>query len=129
MDGVSEWAGYPPDKRHRHVLYLMPDMHLKETAGGVGYPQTNWIWQPWRNYKSYQGWATPAQGYMVRDPIQDHVTWHEVGHATQNPMYLGEGKAINNFIICYIRHVKFGQPFNEAFAHALHVPTRSLPLS
>merc|ERR1719162_1789186 len=52
MDGVAEIFGYPIEKRNRgvHMLYLMPEPHIKAGAYGIDYPQVNTIYEPWREY-------------------------------------------------------------------------------
>jgi len=36
MDGMNEMGGFPEDKRNNHVLYLQPDLQIREIAYGVG---------------------------------------------------------------------------------------------
>ena len=58
--------------------------------------------------------------WMVRRPTGWPVAYHELGHTQQRQepefQFSGETEAIVNFLWCYIRHVKFGDPFNVAFA-------------
>ena len=111
MDGVAEWLGYPPEhKYHKHALYLMADLELRRKAHGVGYPQVN---------TGFNVGATINHGYVnhnyVRNPTKMVVEWHEIGHALNMQLYQGEEESINNFLIVYIRHVKFGDDFDIAF--------------
>ena len=151
IDGASEWLGlYPPFRsqaapkgRHRHVLFLAPDLHIKETAYGVGYPQVN---VEHSTNTDYGGWA---QEWMVRNPTGSYVTWHELGHACFQTKYYGEEEAMVNYLltceraalrprsaasrgmhaadrllhsslVCAdIRHVKYGDSYNDAFKLSL----------
>ena len=104
MDGASEWLGYPPHLRHRPVLFIAADLHIAQTAFGVGYPQVNVEYNTVANYGGY------ANEWMVRDPTASYVTWHELGHACLNSKYYGEEEAINNFMYTYILHVREWDP-------------------
>ena len=58
--------------------------------------------------------------WLVRQPTKWAVAYHELGHTQQRQepefQFSGETEAIVNFLWCYIRHVKFGDAFNAAFA-------------
>uniref|UniRef100_A0A7S2BTC5 Peptidase M60 domain-containing protein n=1 Tax=Haptolina brevifila TaxID=156173 RepID=A0A7S2BTC5_9EUKA len=111
MMGVWEWLGYPPSAREGgvHTLFLQPDLHIKHGAFGIGYPQVNTIWNA---YTTYNG---NHNHWLIQDPTADHVCWHELGHAQLRSIYRGEEEAIVNYLVTYIRHVKFQDTFNEAF--------------
>lgn len=116
MDAVAEWGGYPPVLREAagvHTLYLMPDLLIATPLYGTGYPQTNVLYDPETDYGgNYDFW-------VLRDPVGWPTTWHELGHTQQrqeaNFQYAAETEAIVNFLWCYVEHVKFSVPFNEAF--------------
>ena len=116
MDAVAEWGGYPPVLREAagvHTLYLMPDLLIATPLYGTGYPQTNVLYDPETDYGgNYDFW-------VLRDPVGWSTTWHELGHTQQRQeakfQYAAETEAIVNFLWCYVEHVKFSVPFNEAF--------------
>lgn len=53
--------------------------------------------------------------WLIQDPTYSYVTWHELGHAQLRSIYRGEEEAIVNYLLTYIRHVKFGDDFVTAF--------------
>ena len=116
MDAVAEWGGYPPVLREAagvHTLYLMPDLVIATPFYGTGYPQTNVLYDPETDVGgNYDFW-------VLRDPVGWSTTWHELGHTQQRQeakfQYAAETEAIVNFLWCYVEHVKFSVPFNEAF--------------
>jgi len=57
--------------------------------------------------------------WLIQDPIEWATCYHELGHTQQRQapefQYAAETEAIVNFVLPYIAHVKFGEPFNLAF--------------
>ena len=43
VDGVRELGGYEAGTENKHVLFIQPDLHIKHSAYGTGYPQVNTI--------------------------------------------------------------------------------------
>jgi len=122
MDGAAEWLGYPIEHRVRgpHMLYLQPDLHIKHGAYGIGYPQVNTLFSATQTYNGNHG------HWLVTNPTGWAVCYHEMGHAQLMSMYRGEVEAINNYMMTYIRHVKFcddfATAFNAAQAHTNYEP-------
>ncbi len=109
MDGVSELLGYAPENRNRTVLYQQVDVMIRHGAFGIGYPQVNITYDP----------RTKENGdkdhWLLRDPTQWYVDYHELGHAQLFTKFPGETEAAVNFPHAYVRNVKFGVAFDDAF--------------
>ena len=120
MDGVREMGGFEVGTENKHVLYIQPDLQIKHSAYGTGYPQVNTLIKcstdgPIGNGQSDHWMVTNATGWST--------TWHELGHAQLMTMYRGETEANINFYRAYIRNVKFGDDFDFAFAYSMkHLP-------
>ena len=112
MDGVSEYMGILPKDRNKEVLYLQPDLHIRHSAYGIGYPQINQLYNP------NDDEVGNSDHWMLEDPTHDSVEYHELGHAQLITMFPGEGEAIVNFPHAYVRNVKFGVDFETAFAES-----------
>jgi hypothetical protein len=116
MDGTAEIWGYPPAMRSGgvHTLFLQPDLQIRASAYGVGYPQVNVEFRAGRDY------GGNANEWMIQNATQWYVTWHELCHIQQRQdltfQYRGETEAIVNYMWVYIHHVKFGLDFHWAFA-------------
>ena len=116
MDATAEWGGYPPRLRELqgvHTLFLQPDLHIKHSAYGIGYPQTNTNYQAARTYNgNHDHW-------LIQQPTAWSTCFHELGHSQQRQdatfQYQGETEAIVNFLWAYVRHTRFGDSFNIAF--------------
>jgi len=110
MDGFSELLGYPPEKRNRTVLYQQVDTQIRHGAYGIGYPQINNTYNP--HDKNTDG---NANNWLLTDPTAFEVDFHELGHAELISMFRGETESIVNFPHAYMRNVKFGVDFDQAF--------------
>jgi hypothetical protein len=109
MDGVSELLGYPPESRNRTVLYQQIDVQMPYGVYGIGYPQIN------NTYEPNDAENGNKNHWLLRDPVDSEVDYHELGHAQLMTMFRGEGESIVNFLHAYVRNVKFGVDFNTAF--------------
>ncbi|GMI38455.1 hypothetical protein TeGR_g13725, partial [Tetraparma gracilis] len=96
MDGISQLGGYPIDKRNKHVLYLQPDLQIREVAYGVGYPQINQIVDSGDAGPEPKGTPGAADHWLVNDPVEWSVTYHEAGHCQLQSFYRGEHEASIN---------------------------------
>lgn len=64
MGGVAEWLGWPQAERKRggtHVLYLMLDVHSRNTVGGTGYPHINDVYDPYSDLRYPRGAMSISQ--------------------------------------------------------------------
>ena len=114
MTGVSELVGIPISERNDYLAYVQPDLHIRASAYGVGYPQINNLVSSGPN-----GIEADPDHWMVASPyIEDSVFWHELGHCILglNDYYRGETEAIVNVPYAYIRQVHVGLDFDTAFA-------------
>ncbi|MCH9680612.1 MAG: hypothetical protein K0V04_04190, partial [Deltaproteobacteria bacterium] len=93
------------------VLYMQPDVWIRHGAGGIGYPQTNFSFDP----QDIQDGTT--NHYYFTAPVQQ-LEMHELGHAQLPTMFRGETEAIVNFPMAYVLSEKFGVDFDEAFARS-----------
>jgi hypothetical protein len=115
MDGVSELMGYPPDKRNRTVLYQQIDVKLQPYAYGIGYPQVN------NTYWPYDKESGNKNHWFLREPSASDTDYHELGHAQGFSKFRGEEEAAVNMLYPYVRSVKFGVPFDQAFAMSMGI--------
>jgi hypothetical protein len=113
MDGVSELLGYPPENRNRTVLYQQVDVMIRHGAYGIGYPQVNITYNP------HTEESGDKDHWLLRDPTGWHVDYHELGHAQLFSKFPGETEAAVNFPHVYVRNVKFGVDFDQAFRESL----------
>lgn len=122
MDGVSEIAGYPPDKRNNYVLYVQPDLHIRAGAFGVGYPQVNNLINADENGPKNDPESAPtgmSSHWFIADggfSVFSDTCYHELGHCQLQTMYDGETEASNNLFSAYVRNVKAGVDFDQAFS-------------
>ncbi len=125
MDAVMEFSAIPIANRvgsgQKHVLALQPDLHIEHAAFGVGYPQTNTVYNIGEVDGNTDHWLL-KQGEGVEGGTSNRVCYHELGHCTVGmfPFYRGEHESIVNYLITYIRHVKFQDTFNVAWKKGLH---------
>lgn len=81
MIGAAEWLGYPPAYRNRKVVFLGVDLHIRQSAFGVGYPQVNTLYEAGKDYGgNHSHW-------MLTNPPLDFICYHELGHAQLMSMY------------------------------------------
>jgi N-terminal domain of M60-like peptidases/Peptidase M60, enhancin and enhancin-like/Concanavalin A-like lectin/glucanases superfamily len=116
MQGQSELFGIPPDKRNDVTLYLQPDVQIRHTQFGIGYPQVNSVFFPGIDEKG------ASKNPLVVDPLTTDSEFHELGHAQQMSYFRGESEAIVNFPYVYIANTKFGMDFDEAFRRSFDNP-------
>ena len=113
MDGVSEFMGYPPEKRNRKVLYIAVDTDIKaNTVFSPGYPQVNHVYDP----RTTNFGTGNNKVWLLQDPGPGwRICWHELGHAQQLLGYNGEGEALVNYLYTFLAHVKYNKKFDDAF--------------
>ena len=116
MDGVSEANGYPPYTRNKKVVYLIPDVHIQHGAHGIGYPQTNSVYNP-ATVLNENG---NANHWFIQNPRGNQIEYHEMGHSQGPYYYRGEGEAIVNLLHAYVANVKFGVPLDQAFQESFN---------
>jgi hypothetical protein len=115
MTGASELVGIPISKRNDYLAYIQPDLQIKESGYGVGYPQINTI-----VHSSPDGILPQPDHWMVASPyIEIDVFWHELGHClVPRDYYRGETEAIVHLLYAYILQEKIGLSFDMAFARS-----------
>ena len=127
MEGMLEFGGFAGSEfggfqKTTHVLYIQPDLQIKEVAYGTGYPQVNVNIRADANGPRADGPVGKSTHWMVTNPMGWYVTYHELGHSQLHSMYLGESEAYNNIYFAYIQNVKHNVNFDEAFKKSLHNP-------
>jgi hypothetical protein len=113
MDGVAELFGYAPESRNRTVLYQQVDVIIRHGAYGIGYPQVNITYSP------YGKETGDKSHHLLKNATGWHVDYHELGHAMLFSKFPGETEAAVNFPHAYVRNVKFGVDFDQAFRESL----------
>ena len=109
MYGICDYGGYPHIRNHK-VLYLQVDLYIRRKWLSIGYPQVNHVSNSERMKKPGR-----SDHWMVTNPMQYEVEWHETGHAQLPTMYPGEVEAIPNLLYCYIQNVTFNMSLDLAF--------------
>jgi len=125
MDGYSEYLGIPPERRNRQVLYIQPDLQLRGSSFGIGYPQQVNNLANSKHIASDNGDKNVWYLNNMTDgekSLEQHVWSHELGHASAMSMFPGEKEAIVNFPLSYILNAKFGVDFSLAFSMTLTKP-------
>merc|ERR1712038_659945 len=79
---------------------------------GVGYPQVNTLYSATTKYNGNKN------HWLLRHPTGSSICYHELGHAQLMSIYRGETECLNNYMLTYIRHVKFCDTFRQAFQAA-----------
>jgi hypothetical protein len=118
MQAYSEFVGIPPDKRNDVVLFAQPDVQIRATVFGVGYPQVDNLYNPLADEHG------DGKAPLITNPLKVDADFHELGHAQLFSKFRGEEEADVNFPFVYVATTKFGIDFDEAFRVA--VDPRSL---
>jgi hypothetical protein len=120
MEGINEMNGYlPTSVMNKHTLYLQPDLQIRRVAYGVGYPQINQLLNCNEQGPMADGVPGASSHWLVNDPVEWSVTYHEAGHCQLQSMYRGETEASNNLFHAYVRNVKFNTSFDVGEARLL----------
>jgi len=126
MDGVSELSGYNPNTRNNYVLYLQPDLHIRASSYGVGYPQINTNIQSGPDGPISRSVAGKSDHWLITNPFATHnaICLHELGHCTllELSIYKGETEALNNLFYAYVMNVKMGESLDSSFMKSFNYP-------
>ena len=83
---------------------MLPDVQIRHSAFGVGYPQVNSL----VDFDENGGFTSNSEHYLVSEPfLNNEVEYHEKGHClwSHTSYYRGEIEALVNFVHAYVsRH-------------------------
>jgi hypothetical protein len=116
MNGVSDFLGYPHDKRNKVVLYESVDLDIRQGVYAPGHPQVNNLVSADGNGPTNSGGSTPGKdsSWLVTTAVEA-ISMHELGHCQISTMYPGETEAIVNVPFGYVKNVKMGEDIDQAF--------------
>jgi N-terminal domain of M60-like peptidases/Concanavalin A-like lectin/glucanases superfamily/Peptidase M60, enhancin and enhancin-like len=123
MQAFSEFVGIPADKRNDVVLYMQPDVQIRFSAFGIGYPQVDNLYDPRGDERG------DSQAPMVTDPLTTDADFHELGHAQLFSKFRGEEEALVNLPYAFIANTRFGFDFDEAFRVSFDNTKTRVPLA
>ncbi|GMH75734.1 hypothetical protein TL16_g06855 [Triparma laevis f. inornata] len=138
------WADFESDKYLMQVprewIYGLGYTHVKELMEGYekamvginemnGYVPSSVLLNCDENGPRANGPSGASTHWLVNNPVDWSVTYHEAGHCQLQSMYRGETEASNNLFHAYVRNVKFNISFDVAFAgslgHAVFTPDQA----
>lgn len=115
LRAVNTLHGKPSDY-DKPKLYIGVDVNIIHAligAFGIGYPQTNHTYDPFKDYGgNYIDIFTSVKG-------GHDVTFHEMGHAQGFSYFPGHGEAIVQILYIYINNAVFGTDIDTALAKSI----------
>ena len=116
MDAISELFGRSLI-RSKTVVYSQVDVIIRGTANFPGYPQSNVIYDPDRDYGGNHNHFF-IKGPRNQTGAEPSIFYHELGHAEGFHKFKGEVEASVNFLFVAVHNKKFGVDLNEAFSQS-----------
>ncbi len=123
MQAYSEFSGIPANKRNDVVLYMQPDIQIRASVFGIGYPQVDNTYDPRGDEHG------DSHSPMITDPLTTDADFHELGHAQAFSKFRGEEEALVNFPYAFVANTKFGFSFDEAFRVSFDNTKTRVPLA
>lgn len=115
LRGLCDAEGRPLEL-NKSLLYLQVDVQMRGNANFPGYPQTNDVYDPYKDYKGNNSGSYILKGGAA-SPLSN-IALHELGHASSISKFRGETEALVNFLFVVAANQKFGYSIDEALGYS-----------
>lgn len=115
LRGLCDSYGGPLDL-NKSLWYLQADVQMRGNANFSGFPQTNDMYNPFKDYGGCSSNSYMLKGGAVTSTA--NIALHEMGHASSISKSRGEIEALVNFLFVATANQMFGYSIDEALDYS-----------